>query len=178
MTLEERAQIDDLAEWLDNNADGAEDAGALAHNCTRWFPALVSLREQLAHGCLDEMHLVAVTNLPIVEAERDALREQLSALTCRCGERPNDCRDEQDVVSKVERALIEYHNAVTRNDAVGEHAWLIRDCPDVVRGWLRTLVAAARELQGERDALREQWEKLKKRIETTPPARKGHHEAD
>ena len=78
MTLEERAQIDDLAEWLDNNADGAEDAGALAHNCTRWFPALVSLREQLAHGCLDEMHLVAVTNLPIVEAERDALREQVA----------------------------------------------------------------------------------------------------
>ena len=43
MTTEERAQIDDLAEWLDNNADG----GTLAHNCTRWFPALVSLRKQL-----------------------------------------------------------------------------------------------------------------------------------
>ena len=48
MTDDERAQIDDLMEWLDNNADGADDAGALAHSCTRWFPALAALRADLA----------------------------------------------------------------------------------------------------------------------------------
>ena len=57
MTPEERTQIDDLLDWLDNNADGADDAGALAHDCTRWHPALVA-----------------------VIAERDRLRVALEAL--------------------------------------------------------------------------------------------------
>lgn len=48
MTTEEVHAIADLREWLDNNADGADDAGALAHNCTRWFPALVTLQHDLA----------------------------------------------------------------------------------------------------------------------------------
>jgi len=38
--------IDDLLDWLDNNADGTDDAGALAHNCTKWFLALMSLKIQ------------------------------------------------------------------------------------------------------------------------------------
>jgi hypothetical protein len=47
MTRENLAQIDDLIDWLDNQADGAPDAGALAQNATNWHPALVALRKRM-----------------------------------------------------------------------------------------------------------------------------------
>jgi hypothetical protein len=62
MTREERACIDDLIEYLDNHADGAEDAGAFARNCTNWHPALVLLKARAER----------------LEAELDTIRQDKS----------------------------------------------------------------------------------------------------
>jgi hypothetical protein len=47
MTDQERRDVADLLDYLDNNMDGAEDAGAFARAATRWHPALKSLSAQV-----------------------------------------------------------------------------------------------------------------------------------
>jgi chromosome segregation ATPase len=46
MTLQELRDIDSLIEWLDNEQDGAEDAGAVARSATNWHPALIALKTE------------------------------------------------------------------------------------------------------------------------------------
>ena len=49
MTLQQVRDIDSLIDWLDNERDGAEDAGSVARSATNWHPALVALRLELAN---------------------------------------------------------------------------------------------------------------------------------
>jgi hypothetical protein len=48
MKLQELGHIDELIAWLDNEQDGAEDAGFVAHSATNWHPALVVLKSEYA----------------------------------------------------------------------------------------------------------------------------------
>lgn len=102
MTLQQVRDIDSLIDWLDNERDGAEDAGSIARSATNWHPALVALRLELANlvrqysdlkqfgSCEVEAELAAV------RAERDALKNDLAAWSAKIARATQDTEDHDD----------------------------------------------------------------------------------
>ena len=129
MTNEERAQIDNLIEWLDNGADGTEDAGALAHDCTRWFPALVALKTAKEQ---------AETQLAVAEAIDGTFWEALKRLKLKNINVTNPGQHVADVIDRAEQAEADLvtlrEQLAQREDAAFRAGWLHHEGISIILG--------------------------------------------